>query len=64
MDKTLIRSDVEVQDDDGNWYAMSTSPYRTTDNVIDGVVMTFVDISKIKTAENMQRLASVVSDSF
>jgi two-component system CheB/CheR fusion protein len=62
--KTLARRDVEVQDDDGKWYAMSTSPYRTTENVIDGIVMTFVDITKIKDAENAQLLATVVNDSF
>jgi two-component system CheB/CheR fusion protein len=61
---TLIRRDVEVQDNDGNWYVMSISPYRTTENVIDGIVMTFVDITKIKDAENAQRLATVVNDSF
>ena len=62
--KTLARRDVEVQDDDGKWYTMSTSPYRTTENVIDGIVMTFVDITKIKDAENAQLLATVVNDSF
>ena len=62
--KTLVRRDVEVQDDDGKWYAMSTSPYRTTENVIDGIVMTFVDITKIKDAENAQLLATVVNDSY
>jgi two-component system CheB/CheR fusion protein len=29
---------------------MKILPYRTTDNVIDGVVITFTDIHKIKTA--------------
>ena len=62
--KTLARRDVEVQDDDGKWYTMSTSPYRTTENVIDGIVMTFVDITKIKDAENAQLLATVVNDSY
>ena len=49
--KTLIQKEVEVQDDHGNWYAMRISPYRTTENVIDGVVMTFVNITKTKLAE-------------
>jgi len=38
-------------------------PYRTTDNVIDGVVITITDITSIKDAENVRRLATVVSDS-
>lgn len=50
--KTLIRKEVEVQDANGNWFAMRISPYRTTENVIDGVVMTFVDISLLKEGEH------------
>jgi two-component system, chemotaxis family, CheB/CheR fusion protein len=62
--KTLIRREVEVQDNDGNWYTMKISPYRTTENVIDGIVMTCVDITKIKEAENVRLLATVVNDSY
>jgi len=43
----LIIKEAQVQDIDGNWFAMRISPYRTTENVIDGVVITFVDINKI-----------------
>lgn len=43
--------EAEVQDTDSNWYAVRMSPYRTTENMIDGVVITFVDITKIKRAE-------------
>ena len=32
-------------------YIMRIMPYRTVDNVIDGVVITFVDISRITAAE-------------
>lgn len=67
---TLIVKEAEVQDTDNNWYAMRISPYRTIENIIDGVVITFVDITKIKRAEMTlresranQRLAAVVKDS-
>jgi hypothetical protein len=37
-------------------------PYRTLENVIEGAVITFVDITRIKKAEALQRLAVVVRD--
>jgi len=67
---TLIFKEAEVQDTDNNWYAMRISPYRTLENIIDGVVITFVDITKIKRAEKAlrdsevdRRLAAVIRDS-
>lgn len=49
----------EVRDNDGNTYRMRIRPYRTTNNVIDGVVITFEDITKIKSIES--QLISVSS---
>ena len=49
--KTLVQKEVEVQDDHDNWYVMRIFPYRTIENVIDGVVVTFVDITRTKRAE-------------
>ncbi|MFH0822977.1 MAG: PAS domain-containing protein, partial [Pseudomonadota bacterium] len=49
--KTLIPRQVEVRTKDSRWYAMRILPYRTVDNVIDGVVVTFVDITDRKTME-------------
>ena len=44
---------------------MRIMPYRTLDNVIEGVVITFVDISKIKRMqEELRRLAVVVRDAY
>ena len=67
---TLIVKEAEVQDTDNNWYTMRISPYRTIENIIDGVVITFMDISKIKRAEIAlqqseanRRLATVLRDS-
>jgi two-component system CheB/CheR fusion protein len=60
---TLTRKEVEIQNKDNNWYSMRIAPYRTTENVIDGVVITFIDITKIKHAEaQYRRIAAVVQD--
>jgi len=61
--ETLDRQEVEAQDKKGNWYSMRMAPYRTLENVIDGVVLTFVDIGKLKQIEELNRLATVVRDS-
>jgi two-component system CheB/CheR fusion protein len=60
---TLVRQEVELQDKNGNWYSMRIAPYRTLENVIDGVVLTFVDINKLKQIKELNRLATVVRDS-
>jgi two-component system CheB/CheR fusion protein len=43
--ETLIPYEREVQATDGAWYLARMQPYRTLDNVIDGVVLSFTDIS-------------------
>ncbi len=45
---TLRAFDVDVQAKDDSWYVMHIVPYRTLDNVIDGVVMTFTNITELK----------------
>ena len=37
-----------VKSSDGLWYQMQIMPYRTSENVIAGVVITFVDITQEK----------------
>ncbi|PKM68637.1 MAG: chemotaxis protein CheR [Firmicutes bacterium HGW-Firmicutes-2] len=49
---TLILKNIEVQTLDGNWYEMIIQPYRTIENVIEGVVLTFVDITEARTAKD------------
>lgn len=44
---TLMRKEQKVRTKDGKWYAMRIQPYRTLENVIEGAVITFVDISEI-----------------
>ena len=45
----------EIRTKDGRFYLLRVSPYRTQDNRIDGVVLSFVDISARKGAEEQLR---------
>ncbi len=49
--RTLVFKEGKVSTHDGRWYRMRIMPYRTQDNVIDGVVITFMDISEFKKSE-------------
>ena len=53
---TLIPKELEAQTKSGAWYAMRIQPYRTLDNVIEGGVITFVDISEKKMAQDALRV--------
>ncbi len=54
----------EVSTDDDAYYLRRVLPYRTGDNRIGGVVITFIDITTRKRSEvQAQRLAAVVRDS-
>jgi two-component system CheB/CheR fusion protein len=46
--ETLTVQEREVQTRDGRWYSVRVRPYRTTDNKIDGAVISFIDIDAIK----------------
>lgn len=52
--RTLIPLQREVESSDGTWYLMRILPYRTTENVISGLVMTFVNIRQIKEARLLE----------
>ncbi len=66
---TLSPKDVQVRTAAGSWFTMRIRPYRTLDNVIEGAVITFVDITETKQAQealakanDLARLAVVVRD--
>ena len=52
--RTLDAQEREVQDSDGRWYRLRIRPYRTVENVIDGAVVTLIDIHDIK--QTLQQL--------
>ena len=45
---TLIPQEREVRTATGEWYLARMHPYRTVDNVIAGVLMTFTDVTDFK----------------
>ena len=51
---SLVLKERAVRTKDGRWYLNRVIPYRTLDNVIDGVVITFTDFTAQKTAESIQ----------
>ncbi len=53
--KTLAFKQREVRTRKGLWYEMRIVPYRTMENVIDGVVMTFIDITEQKKTLELAR---------
>jgi two-component system CheB/CheR fusion protein len=54
---TLAPKEIEVQTRTGAWYLMRIRPYRTIENVIEGVVVTFFDVTERKRAEVALRKA-------
>jgi two-component system CheB/CheR fusion protein len=52
---TLVPKEAEIQVRKGGWYLMRIRPYRTIENVIEGAVVTLVDISERKKAEQALR---------
>jgi two-component system CheB/CheR fusion protein len=63
LDK-LTPMECEVSTEDGKYFIRRILPYRTSENRISGVVITFIDITARKIAEeNNLRLATVVRDS-
>ncbi|NTW97036.1 MAG: PAS domain S-box protein [Oscillochloris sp.] len=49
--ESLIPQEAEVQSRAGAWYLLRIGPYRTLDQVIEGAVITFVDITERKQIE-------------
>ncbi len=48
---TLTPLSAEVQADNGLWFIRCITPYRTRDDRIEGVVVTFVDVNDLKEAQ-------------
>lgn len=55
--RTLMPVERDLQREDGRWYLMRMRPYRTQEDRIQGVVVTFIDISELKqTAQQLSQL--------
>ena len=55
--QTLIFNEKQVPALDGRWFSVRIMPYRTQDNRMDGVVITFVNISASKSLETAMHQA-------
>lgn len=60
--ETLIPFEQEVRTHNNAWFLLRIQPYRTLDNVIEGVVLTFTDISKRIAAEVAVQLARELAE--
>ncbi|MCC5793479.1 MAG: PAS domain-containing protein [Chromatiales bacterium] len=53
--RTLKFTEKQILATDGRWFSVRIMPYRRLDNVIDGVVITLVDITETKKLESALR---------
>lgn len=56
--RTLVFSEKQASTHDDRWFSVRIMPYRTMDNVIDGVVITLTDISVAKHLEAQLRASA------
>ena len=61
--RSLVSHERQVPARDGHWFTVRILPYRTQDNRIDGVVVTFIDIGPAKALEVVVREALPVLQS-
>ena len=54
---SLVPRELEVTTRAGDWYTLRILPYRTLENVVEGAVITFVDITAAKRAQEALRVA-------
>jgi len=59
---TLNIKELEAQDHEGRWYATRIHPYRTTENKIDGVLITLVDVDVFKRGMEQLKTARDYAD--
>ncbi|MGZ0174942.1 MAG: PAS domain-containing protein, partial [Planctomycetales bacterium] len=61
--KTLAFKEREVCTDEGRWLLMRIVPYRTSEDKIDGLVVTFVDINQVKCVQRESEQARAYAES-
>jgi len=57
---TLMAIEKQIETNEGHWFSISIMPYQRLDNVIDGVVMTMIDITDTKALESSLRKNSAL----
>jgi two-component system CheB/CheR fusion protein len=62
--QTLIFKEKEIATKDSRWFKIRIMPYRTVDDKIDGLVITFVDVTKLKNIEFNLKESQMVLRSF
>ncbi len=60
---TLIFKEMEIRAKNNLWYFMRILPYRTSENIIDGAIITFIDITTRKRIEQTERDSRIFADS-
>ena len=61
--RTLVFVENQVRTLDGRWFKVRIMPYRTHDNVINGAVITFAEISDLKKLEDQLKKVKVKTGS-
>ena len=56
--ETMTVKESEVQDREGHWYRLQIRPYKTTDNRIDGAILSLFDIDALKHLVQTAQLAN------
>ena len=54
--QTLVTMETTIATKDGRWFTVRMMPYRTIDDRIDGLVITFMDISAAKNLEQVLKM--------
>ena len=59
MDRVIYKEN-EVRTKENKWYTVRIIPYKTTENIIDGAVITFTDITEQKEIQNLSNQLNYV----
>ncbi len=57
---TLVAKEVEVKIRSGHWFLLRIRPYRTLENVVEGAVITFTEVTELKNAQARLRESDVL----
>jgi len=58
----LNKKELDLQTKDGRWFSVRLLPYRNSQNVIDGVIITFGDVTRLKSAETAAKEAQLAAE--